>query len=101
VIHYRRCGVLHALPLIGGCVRTGAAFRLTQLPLNCFGYQMGPVVNLRTERKRAKKRAAEQEAAAKRTAFGRSKAEANLERARRDKAQTSLDQHRMETGDLE
>ena len=62
---------------------------------------MGPVVNLRTERKRAKKRASEQEAAAKRAAFGRSKVEANLERARRDKGRTSLDQHRIETGDLE
>ena len=62
---------------------------------------MGPVVNLRTERKRAKKRAAEQEAASKRAVFGRPKVQTNLERARRDKAQTSLDQHRIETGDLE
>ena len=62
---------------------------------------MGPVINLRTERKRAKKRAAEREAAEKRTVFGRSKGQANLERARSDKAQTSLDQHRIETGDLE
>ena len=62
---------------------------------------MAPVINLRTERKRAKKRAAEQEAAANRAAFGRSKTQANLERGRRDKAQTSLDQHRIETGDLE
>jgi hypothetical protein len=62
---------------------------------------MGPVINLRTERKRAKKRTAEQEAAAKRAVFGRSKVQANLERSRRDKAQTSLDQHRIETGDLE
>jgi Domain of unknown function (DUF4169) len=62
---------------------------------------MGPVINLRTERKRAKKRTSEQEAEAKRAAFGRTKAQANLERARSDKAQTSLDQHRIETGDLE
>jgi hypothetical protein len=62
---------------------------------------MGPVINLRTERKRAKKRAAEQEAAARRAVFGRSKAQANLERSRSDKAQTSLDQHRIETGDVE
>ena len=62
---------------------------------------MGPVVNLRTERKRAKKRVAEQEAASKRAVFGRSKVQANLERARSDKAQASLDQHRIETGDLE
>ncbi len=61
---------------------------------------MGPVVNLRTERKRAKRRA-EQEAAERRIAFGHSKAQANLERARSDKAKTRLDQHRIETGDLE
>ncbi|HZC56447.1 MAG TPA: DUF4169 family protein [Xanthobacteraceae bacterium] len=63
--------------------------------------QLGPVINLRTERKRAKRRIAEQEAAARRATFGRSKVEANLERARSDKAWTSLDQHRIETGDLE
>jgi len=63
--------------------------------------QAGQIINLRTERKRAKRRAADQEAAARRAEFGRSKATANLQRARSDKAQTSLDQHRMETGDLE
>jgi len=62
---------------------------------------MGPVVNLRTERKRAKRRVAEQEAAAKRLAFGRAKEAANLERTQSDKVQTSLDQHRIETGDVE
>ena len=63
--------------------------------------QTGPIVNLRTERKRAKRRVAEGEAAARRAIFGRSKVETNLERARSDKAQTRLDQHRIETGDLE
>jgi hypothetical protein len=63
--------------------------------------RMGRVINLRTERKRAKQRAAEQEAAERRAAFGRSKAQANLERARSDKTRTSLDQHRIKTGDLE
>ncbi len=62
---------------------------------------MGPVVNLRTERKRAKRRVAEQDAAARRLTFGRSKKAANLERAQSDKAQRSLDQHRIETGDCE
>jgi hypothetical protein len=62
---------------------------------------MGRVINLRTERKRAKRRVAEEEAAARRAAFGRSKGETNLERARSDKARTSLDQHRIKTGDLE
>ena len=61
----------------------------------------GSVVNLRIERKRAKRRAAEAEATIRRANFGRPKAEANLERARSDKARTSLDQHRIETGDCE
>jgi hypothetical protein len=60
---------------------------------------MAPIVNLRTERKRAKRRQAEEKAAANRLAFGRPKAERNLERSRRDKDKTSLDQHRIETGD--
>ena len=60
---------------------------------------MGPIVNLRTERKRAKRRNAEQKAAANRLAHGRSKAEQNLERVRSDKDRRSLDQHRIETGD--
>jgi hypothetical protein len=60
---------------------------------------MGPVVNLRVERKRAKRRLAEQRAAADRLAHGRSKAERNLKRSQSDKAQRGLDQHRIETGD--
>jgi hypothetical protein len=60
---------------------------------------MGPIVNLRTERKRAKRRNAEQKAAANRLAHGRSKAEQNLERVRSDKDRSSLDHHRIETGD--
>jgi hypothetical protein len=60
---------------------------------------MAPVINLRTARKRAKRQEAEQEAAARRLAHGKSKAERNLERSRRDKAQSTLDQHRVETGD--
>jgi hypothetical protein len=60
---------------------------------------MGPIVNLRTERKRAKRRNAEQKAAANRLAHGRPKAEQNLERVRSDKDRRSLDQHRIETGD--
>jgi hypothetical protein len=60
---------------------------------------MGPIINLRSERKRAKRRQAEREAAANRLIHGRSKAEQNLERSRSDKARSSLDQHRVETGD--
>ncbi len=60
---------------------------------------MGPVVNLRNERKRAKRRQAEQQAAAQRLVHGRSKAQRNLERARNDKVHRSIDQDRVETGD--
>ena len=60
---------------------------------------MGHIVNLRTARKQAKRRQAEQEAACRRLAHGRSKAERTLERSKSDKAQRSLDQHRIEKGD--
>ncbi|HTZ02130.1 MAG TPA: DUF4169 family protein [Xanthobacteraceae bacterium] len=60
---------------------------------------MGPVVNLRSARKRAKRLKAEQDAAANRLAHGRPKAAQNLERASRDKETKRLDQHRIETGD--
>lgn len=60
---------------------------------------MSNLVNLRTARKRAKRRQAEQAAASRRLVHGRSKAERALEQSRNDKAQRSLDQHRIETGD--
>jgi hypothetical protein len=60
---------------------------------------MAGVVNLRTERKRAKRRQAERVAAANRLAHGQSKAARNLKRSQSDKAQRSLDQHRIKTGD--
>ena len=59
---------------------------------------MGHIVNLRTARKQAKRRQAEQEAACRRLAHGRSKAERTLERSKSDKAQRSLDQHWIEKG---
>jgi len=60
---------------------------------------MGDLVNLRNERKRAKRRQAEQAAASNRLIHGRSKAERTLEQARNEKAKRSLDQHRIKTGD--
>jgi hypothetical protein len=60
---------------------------------------MGNVVNLRTARKRAKRREAEQKAAANRLAHGRTKADRTETQSRNDKAQRSLDLHRVETGD--
>jgi hypothetical protein len=60
---------------------------------------MGNLLNLRTARKRAKRRQAEHEAASSRLAHGRPKAERALAQSRSDKASKSLDQHRIETGD--
>lgn len=60
---------------------------------------MGDVVNLRTARKRARRRQAEQTAAANRLVHGRSRSEQNLERSRRDKERRSLDQRRIEMGE--
>ena len=60
---------------------------------------MGDIVNLRTARKRAKRREAEQKAATNRVAHGRSKADRTETRLRNDKAQRSLDLHRVETGE--
>jgi hypothetical protein len=62
---------------------------------------MGDLVNLRTERKRAKRRQAAQTAATNRLVYGRPKAEQALEQSRNEKARRSLDQHRMQTGDGE
>jgi hypothetical protein len=60
---------------------------------------MGPVVNLRTVRKQAKRRRDEQEAAQNRLAYGRSKAQKALQRSQSDKAQRILDRHRVERKD--
>jgi hypothetical protein len=62
-------------------------------------FGMGDVINLRTKRKQAKRLQAEQKAAANRLTFGRSKADRNRAQAQNDKAQRTLDQHRIETGD--
>lgn len=60
---------------------------------------MGDLVNLRNARKRQKRRQAEQVAAGNRLSYGRTKAERTQTRSDSDKAQRSLDQHRVETGD--
>ena len=60
---------------------------------------MADVVNLRMARKQAKRRQAEQEAAQRRLAHGRSKAEKTLQRARTDKAERELERHRLESED--
>jgi len=60
---------------------------------------MGDLVNLRTARKGTKRRQAEQQAASNRLIHGRSKIERALEQSRHNKAQRSLDEHRLEPGD--
>jgi len=58
---------------------------------------MGDVIKLRTERKRAKRRAAAETAAANRLLHGRSKATREVERARAAKMNRDLDGLRIET----
>lgn len=60
---------------------------------------MGPIVNLRTVRKQARRRRAEQEAAQNRLSHGRSKAEKALQRSQDAKARQNLDGHRIERED--
>jgi hypothetical protein len=65
------------------------------------GLRMGDLINLRTARKQAGRRRAEQEAASNRLAHGRPKAERVLERSQSDKAKRDLDGHRIDSGDAE
>jgi len=62
---------------------------------------MAEIVNLRTVRKRTKRRQAEQEAAASRLAHGRSKPERKFDQAQSARAVSRLDQHRINVGDSE
>ncbi|MFN4192280.1 MAG: DUF4169 family protein [Tabrizicola sp.] len=58
---------------------------------------MGEVVNLRTAKKQAARKAARAEADANAAMHGRTKAERALQKARADKAARDLDGHRRET----
>jgi Domain of unknown function (DUF4169) len=58
---------------------------------------MGDIVNLRAERKRAKRAMAEHAAAANRLLHGRSKSARELDRARAAKTKRDLDGARLET----
>ena len=60
---------------------------------------MAEVVNLRRERKRAKRRDAEREAAAQRLAHGRPQHLRELETAQREHEVRTLDGHKLLTGD--
>jgi hypothetical protein len=57
---------------------------------------MGTIVNLRTARKQAKRRDAQQRAERNRLVHGRSKADRALERSQGEKARNDLDRHRIE-----
>jgi len=63
------------------------------------GDSMGDLVNLKQFRKRAARERSEQEAAANRARFGRSKSERELEDARTERAREALDQHRIDGGE--
>jgi ribosomal protein L25 (general stress protein Ctc) len=58
---------------------------------------MAEIVNLRTVKKQAARKAARAEGAAKAVKFGRTKAEREVEKAHAEKAKRDLDGHRRET----
>jgi hypothetical protein len=60
---------------------------------------MGDLINLNRFRKRAAKERSEQEAAANRTRFGRTRSERELEELRTQRASEHLDQHRIDGED--
>ena len=60
---------------------------------------MAEVINLRTVRKRDKRRQHDQRAHANRLAFGQPKDVRKIEAARQAKARRDLDRHRVEIGD--
>ena len=61
--------------------------------------RMAEIVNLRTARKRAKRRRDEMRAAEARASHGMSKAERALAQTEREKFRRELDEHRIETGE--
>ena len=63
------------------------------------GASMGDLVNLKQFRKRVARERSEQDAAANRTRFGRTRSERELDEARTERARELLDQHRIDGGD--
>ena len=63
------------------------------------GGGMGDLVNLKQFRKRAARERSEQEAAANRTRFGRTKSQRILDEQRASRADDLLDQHRIDSED--
>jgi hypothetical protein len=62
---------------------------------------MAEIINLRIIRKRASRQLSEKRAAAARVSHGVSKADRMLAKANRDKIRRELDEHRMETGEVD
>ena len=60
---------------------------------------MGDLINLRTERKRARRRDASEQAAESRLQHGVPKAERVLQNTRETKIRHDLDQHRIDKGE--
>ena len=60
---------------------------------------MGDLVNLKQFKKRAAREQSEQDAAANRARFGRTRSERELEEAHSERAHELLDQHRIDGGD--
>ncbi|HZT25956.1 MAG TPA: DUF4169 family protein [Pseudolabrys sp.] len=60
---------------------------------------MAELINLRHVRKRAERLASETKAAANRLAHGRPKSERQVQRARQDKMDRTLDAHRIDKED--
>jgi hypothetical protein len=87
------------------CHRVGVIFSQSPWPATANQHLvtaelcMGDIVNLRMARKRAKRHAAETEAASNRLAHGRPKSDRAAEQSQREQARKSLDQHRIEMGD--
>jgi hypothetical protein len=63
------------------------------------GAGMGDLVNLKKFKKRASRERSEQEAAANRARFGRTKSERALDELRANRAGDVLDQHRIDGED--
>jgi len=62
---------------------------------------MAEIVNLRTARKRTKRRREGERAAEARVTHGVSKADRTLGRAERSRMRRALDEHRIETGEAD
>ena len=62
---------------------------------------MAEIINLRIARKRANRQLSEKRAAAARVSHGVSKADRMLAKANQEKSRRELDEHRIETGEVD